>query len=153
VNCGLNCNIPVVLPLTVLRPLCTDTTLTTAFLPPQYKRTFGRFIITTVDFRCKCLLLYFGHPCAGQCQLQCSCTAVYSANYSKSSLTQLPHVGFKQHLTVRSIPSIAMSVSWSTRHKRTSPLKLRAFHTKWYKGKVKVHPCTGTEALYRPHGP
>jgi hypothetical protein len=23
----------------------------------------------------------------------------------------------------------------------------------FYKGKSKVHPCTGTEALYRPYGP
>jgi len=25
-------------------------------------------------------------------------------------------------------------------------------HTK-YKGKAKVHPCTGTEAMYRPYDP
>ena len=26
-------------------------------------------------------------------------------------------------------------------------------HSVYVKGKGKVHPCTGTEALYRPYGP
>jgi len=88
---------------------------------------FGFIIWITVESRRKCLLLYLGHPCAGQC----SCSAVYSANYTKSSLNQLPHAGFKQHLTTRSIPSITTNVAWSTRHKRTSPLNLRALSIKW----------------------
>ena len=76
----------------------------------------GFIIRTTDESRRKCLLLYLGQPCAGHC----SCSTTYSANYTKSSLNQLPHAGFKQNLTIRSIPSITTNVAWSTRHKRTS---------------------------------
>jgi len=86
----------------------------------------GFIIRITVESRRKCLLLYLGHPCAGQR----SCSAVCSANYTKSSLNQLPHAGFKQNLTIRSIPSTTTSVASSTRHKRTSPLNLRALNIK-----------------------
>jgi len=70
--------------------------------------------------------VYIRHPCAGQWRLQCSCSVVYSADYIKSSFTQLPQAGSKQNLTMRSINSIATSVASSTRHKRTSPLNFRA---------------------------
>ena len=37
-------------------------------------------------------------------------------------------------------------------HTLLSTRLLARMHVK-YKGKGKVHPCTGTEALYRPYGP
>ena len=58
-----------------------------------------------------------------------TCSLDWKSNwmYTKSSLNQLPHAGFKQHLTIRSIPSITTSVAWYTRHK----LNFRALDIKW----------------------
>jgi len=34
-----------------------------------------------------------------------------------------------------------------------TPKLLNNFDQMWYYGNGKVHPCTSTEALYRPYGP
>ena len=64
--------------------------------------------------------------------------------YSKCTYTACPKIGLQKWETV-----FERSQTHCTWKIRQSTQRMQHF----LKGKGKGHPCTGTEALYRPYGP